>query len=58
MRDPRFKELYDEAQEDANDQLEEEARSQAVDGVIEPVVSGGKVVCEIRRYSATLLITQ
>jgi hypothetical protein len=33
----RFKALYDEALEDALDQLEEEARRRAVDGVLKPI---------------------
>ena len=51
-----FKQLFDEAHEDALDQLEEEARRRAVDGVIEPVVSAGKVVTTVRKYSDNLLI--
>jgi hypothetical protein len=57
LLDRRFKELYDEAHEDALDQLEDEARRRAVDGVLEPVVSGGKHVTDVRKYSDTLLIT-
>ena len=36
-----FKTLYDQALEDALDQLEEEARRRAVDGVLKPVYQRG-----------------
>jgi hypothetical protein len=55
--DEEFKKLYDQAHEDALDQLEEEARRRAVDGVLEPVYQGGVRVGLIRKYSDTLLIT-
>lgn len=56
LQEEAFKRLYDEAHEDALDILEEEARRRAVDGVEEPVVSAGKLVTTVRRYSDTLLI--
>lgn len=55
--DEEFKALYGQAHEDALDELEEEARRRAVDGVLEPVYQGGKKVGSIRKYSDTLLIT-
>lgn len=55
--DPKFAALYDEAHEDALDALEEEARRRAYDGVLEPMVSAGSLVCHVRKYSDTLLIT-
>jgi predicted ThiF/HesA family dinucleotide-utilizing enzyme len=54
---------WDEAEEIAADRLEEEARRRAVEGVQEPLVSGGKIVRDddgqpiaIRRYADTLLL--
>lgn len=55
-QDSAFAKLYDEAHEDALDRLEEEARRRAVDGVVEPVVSAGKVVTHVRNYSDALLM--
>lgn len=55
--DPKFKAMCDEALEDALDRLEEEARRRAYNGVREPVVSAGKLVTYVRKYSDTLLIT-
>lgn len=52
----RFKELRDEAHQDALDRLEDEARRRAVDGWLEPVFQGGKRVGLIRKYSDALLI--
>jgi hypothetical protein len=57
LEDKAFKALYDEAHEDALDQLEEEARRRAVDGVLEPLVSAGKLVTTVKKYSDALLIT-
>lgn len=56
-RDAVFKGLYDEAYQDANDAMEEEARRRGEDGVPEPVYQGGKLVGHIQKYSDTLLIT-
>jgi hypothetical protein len=55
-REP-FKALYDDAHEDALDQLEEEARRRAVDGVLKPVYQQGHRVGTIKEYSDVLLIT-
>jgi hypothetical protein len=52
---PEFEALYGEALDDALDRLEEEARRRAVDGVDEPLVSAGKLVCHVRKYSDQLL---
>ena len=57
LADEQFKALYNEAHEDALDQLEEEARRRAVDGVLKPVYQRGRLVGRIREYSDTLLIT-
>jgi hypothetical protein len=54
--DTKFKALYDEALQDALDRLEEEARRRAIDGWMEPVVSGGNLVTHVRKYSDTLLV--
>jgi hypothetical protein len=61
--DPPFALAWEEAEETAADALEAEARRRAVIGVLEPVVSAGKVVRDddgqpiaIRRYSDALLL--
>jgi hypothetical protein len=62
-RNPGFAAGWEEAEERAADALEAEAWRRAVDGVQEPLVSGGKVVRDddgrpiaIRRYSDALMI--
>jgi hypothetical protein len=62
-RDAGFAAGWEEAEERAADALEAEAWRRAVEGVPEPLVSGGKVVRDddgqplaIRRYSDTLMI--
>jgi hypothetical protein len=61
--DSAFADAWDEAEEIAADGLEDEARRRAVEGVPEPVVSGGKLIRDdagqpvlIRRYSDPLLL--
>ena len=61
--DPGFGRAWEEAEETVADRLEAEAWRRAVEGFDEPVVSGGKLVCDengnavmIRRYSDVLLI--
>jgi hypothetical protein len=63
-RDDAFREAWEEAEEIAADRLEEEARRRAIEGVEEPVVSGGQLVLDVagrpvtvRRYSDGLLIS-
>jgi hypothetical protein len=58
-----FASAWEEAEEQAADALEAEAWRRAVDGVPEPLVSGGKIVRDddgqplaIRRYSDTLML--
>ena len=62
-KNPSFAAAWEEAEEKAADALEAEAWRRAVDGVAEPLVSGGKLVSDstgqpiaIRRYSDVLLI--
>lgn len=47
---------FRQAEQTAIDEMEREAWRRAVEGVEEPVVSAGKHVTNIRRYSDTLLI--
>src|SRR5262249_8510012 len=61
--DPAFASAWQEAEEVANDRLEDEARRRALEGVPEPLVSAGKLVRDddgqpitIRRYSDNLLL--
>jgi hypothetical protein len=61
--DPAFSAAWAEAEDIAADRLEDEARRRAVEGVPEPVVSGGKLVRDdsgqpiaVRRYSDGLLM--
>lgn len=54
-QDARFKRLYNEALEMAVDELEEEARRRAVDGVTRPIYQGGEHVGDVQEYSDTLL---
>lgn len=53
--DDKFRQLYDDAHDDAVDDLEAEARRRAVDGVLTPVYQGGVQVGVIREYSDALL---
>jgi hypothetical protein len=61
--DPTFASAWQDAEEIAVDRLEDEARRRALEGVPEPLVSGGKLVRDgegkpitIRRYSDNLLL--
>lgn len=60
--DTRFCDQWKQALEDATDALEAEARRRAVDGYDEPVIHGGRVICDTegrpltrKRYSDGLL---
>ncbi len=53
--DERFAELHAEAESDAIDLLEAEARRRAVEGWLEPVYQTGKKVGDIRKFSDSLL---
>ena len=62
--DPAFAAAWAEAEDIAVDQLEDEARRRAVEGVPEPLVRAGKLVLDnngqpitVRRYSDSLLTT-
>lgn len=55
-RDRAFKKAYDDAQEEAVEALEFEARKRAKDGWLEPVFFGGKPIGGVRKYSDLLLI--
>jgi hypothetical protein len=61
--DPAFAKAWEEAAEIAADRLESEAWRRGVDGVPEPLVSAGRLVCDqsgepmtIKRYSDNLLL--
>ena len=53
--DPVFAEAWDDAEEEATDALEYEARRRAVHGVERPVVYKGEVVATIPEYSDRLM---
>src|SRR6267142_3657277 len=53
---PMFREAWDEALEASIEQLEQEARRRALEGVNEPVFYKGDVCGVIRKYSDTLAI--
>ncbi|WP_428394161.1 hypothetical protein [Lichenicoccus sp.] len=63
-RDKNFALALDEAMDDAADMLEAEAWRRAFEGVAQPVIKGGKLVCDpttgetlmVRRYSDSLLM--
>lgn len=54
--DPQFAIAWDEAVETGTDELEEEARRRAFQGVDEPVFYQGDECGTVRKYSDTLLI--
>lgn len=54
--DPKYALAVSDAMENAADLLEAEAKRRAVEGVAEPLVSAGKLVTTVQRYSDTLLI--
>ena len=55
-RDPAFAEAWDNAAEEAYDQLEQEARRRAFMGVDEPVFHRGEIVGHKRVYSDSLVM--
>ena len=54
--DEEFAAAWDEIEQETTDVMEREAYRRAVDGVPEPLVSAGKHVTDVRKYSDTLLI--
>jgi len=56
LKDPGYADRFADAQEQAVERLETEARRRAIVGVEEPVYQGGKLVGGVRKYSDTLLI--
>lgn len=56
QKDARYAAAFADAQEQAADHLEQEARRRAVQGTREPIYYQGERVGFVRRYSDTLLI--
>lgn len=54
--DTDYEEAFMQADQQACDRLEQEARRRAVEGVTKPVYQGGKQVGTVQEYSDTLLI--
>jgi len=54
LQEPQFREEWDQALEEALDDLEAELRRRAIQGVEKPVYYGGKPCGTIRNYSDTL----
>jgi hypothetical protein len=55
-RDEAFAAAWDEIENKTTDAMEREAYRRGVEGVVEPVVSAGRHVTNVRKYSDTLLI--
>lgn len=56
IKDPIYAERFADAENQAVDTLEAEARRRAVEGIDEPVYYKGEVCGTVRKYSDTLLI--
>lgn len=56
QRDEDFALAWAEVEQETTEQMEREAYRRGVEGVVEPIVSAGKHVTDVRRYSDTLLI--
>lgn len=54
-RYPDFAKAFEEAEEIANDGIDHEIYRRAVTGWEEPLVSAGKFVCNVRKYSDPML---
>lgn len=54
--DEEFAAAWDEVEHETTDAMEREAFRRAVEGTTEPVVSAGKHVTDVQKYSDTLLI--
>lgn len=57
-RDAEFAVEMEDALEEANDVIDREIYRRGVEGVTEPVVSAGKHVADVRKYSDALLMFQ
>lgn len=55
-QDPVFAQVRDEARLDVGRSIEAEMHRRAVEGVVEPVYQGGKLVGTVRKFSDQLLI--
>jgi len=55
-KDQAFADAWDQACEDAYDELEQEARRRAFKGVDEPVFHRGEIVGHVRKYSDQLVM--
>lgn len=55
-KDESFAEAWDQAAEEAYDELEQEARRRAFKGVDEPVFHRGEIVGHVRKYSDQLVM--
>jgi len=54
--DEKFADAWDAVEAETTDAMEREAYRRAVEGVTEPLVSAGKHVTNVQKYSDTLLI--
>lgn len=55
LEDPDYEKRFHEAEEQAADILESEARRRAVEGVTKPIYQGKELVGHVQEYSDTLL---
>ncbi len=55
-KDETFAAAWDEIEQESTEAMEREAYRRGMEGVVEPVVSGGKHVTDVTKYSDTLLI--
>lgn len=51
-----FRELFEEAEKQVNDSIRAEIFRRAITGWEEPMVSAGKLVCNVKKFSDTLLL--
>lgn len=54
--DKSFEVAWADIEEATTERMEREAYRRAVEGVVEPLVSAGKLVTDVRKFSDTLLI--
>jgi hypothetical protein len=55
-RDDAFADTWADAYQAGTDRLRDEVRRRALEGVEEPIVSAGKIITTVRRYSDNLLM--